>query len=94
MSCDRIVNEGTDLEERLERQIQQRTFGRVRQIRVEATPEHVVVRGCASSYYVVQLVVLAVREVMPTTPVILDIQVEPGARPHMVRGSNRPLVHV
>lgn len=94
MRCDTLSLACTDLEERLDQQIQRRTFGRLRQVRVEATPEHIVVHGCTSSYYVVQLVVLAVREVLPTTPVVLDIQVGSGDRPSMVQGSHRPLVHV
>jgi hypothetical protein len=94
MRCDSLLNECTELEERLEQQIQRRTFGRVRHVRVEATSEHIVVHGSTTSYYVVQLVVHAVREVLPTTPVVLDIQVVPGDRAQVVQGIDRPLIHV
>jgi len=68
----------TDLEQQVEQQIQRRTFGRVSQVRVENHDTHVVVRGSAASYYAVQLVVVAVREVLPEMPVVLDVQVGPN----------------
>jgi hypothetical protein len=72
-----------DLEQRLEQQIQSRTFHRVRDLRVELRDDHVVVHGWTSSYYLVQMVVLAVRDVVPTTtPVQLDIQVGSGELSH------------
>lgn len=84
-----------DLEQVLEQQIQRRTFGRVHQVRVEADEDRIIVRGCTNSYYVVQLVVLAVREVLPATPVVLDIQVGPGDRPRIGhQGCDGPLISV
>jgi hypothetical protein len=64
-----------ELEHRVERQIYTYTFGRLRQLQVEVDHDRVIVRGWTNSYYVVQLVVRAIREVLPETPVNLDIVV-------------------
>src|SRR5919201_754675 len=66
---------GPDLEEAIERQILQRTWGRVRRLQVEAKGGRVVVHGCAPSYYVKQLAIHAVQELGDTPPVELDIEV-------------------
>jgi hypothetical protein len=76
MKQEEIVTYASDLEHILEQKIQQQTWGRVRHLSVEAPAGgRVVVRGSTNSYYIVQRVLLAVREVLPTTPVDLDIQV-------------------
>jgi hypothetical protein len=63
----------------LERQIAQRTWGRIRQLHVDATPDRVVVTGSAPSYYLKQLALLAVKEVLAAVTVhptvTLDIQI-------------------
>lgn len=68
-----------DLTWRLERLIVRRTWGRIRGLRVDATPERVVVAGSAPSYYLKQLVLAAVSESLAGTPlcpaVAVDIQV-------------------
>jgi hypothetical protein len=69
-----------EIEVQLEQQIQKRTFGRVRRPKVDVLDDHLVVHGSASCYYVVQLAVLAVRDLVPTMPVQLDIRV--GATPN------------
>jgi hypothetical protein len=64
-----------ELEQRLERQILQRTWGRIHQLRVEARPDRAVIHGYTSSYYAKQLAIQAVREVLDSVPVELDIEV-------------------
>lgn len=60
----------------IERQILQRTWGRVHQLQVEAKDDRMVVHGFTSSYYVRQLAIQAILEVVnPELPVFMDIQV-------------------
>ena len=72
------------LEEAIERCIQERTSGRIHQLHVETPANRVVVHGYTSSYYVKQLAIQAVLDVLgarETVPVQMDIQVgEPGPR--------------
>ena len=70
-----MIHDCIDLEQHIEQQIQRCTYGRIRQLNVEVRDDRMVVRGWTTSYYVVQLVVHAVRELLPETPVTLDIQV-------------------
>ncbi len=69
---------GPELEEAVERQIIQRTWGRVHQLHVESLANHVVVHGYAPTYYVKQLALSAVQELCVTVPIDLDIQVGDG----------------
>ena len=62
--------------ETIQRHIDSRTWRRVRQLRVDCSGARVAVRGVASSYYVKQLAISALREVLPSAPVDLDIQVK------------------
>ena len=70
-----------DLNWAIERQIVQRTHGRIRQLDVDASSERVVVRGFASCYYLKQLAVAAVSEIVETIgcqpAVQMEIQVTP-----------------
>jgi hypothetical protein len=75
-----------ELERALEREIVQRTWGRIRQLRVELTEGRLSVRGYTSSYYAKQLALAAIREVNPSDPVDLDIQVISGSQPCPVQG--------
>ena len=60
----------------MERQIMQRTWGRVRQLRVEAKDDRMIVHGFTASYYVKQLAIQAILDVVdPDLPVFMDIQV-------------------
>ncbi|MGE3806801.1 MAG: hypothetical protein AB7K24_19205 [Gemmataceae bacterium] len=68
-----VENQG--LEQVLERKIVQRTWGRIGQLRVERAGGRLCVHGCTSSYYAKQLALAAVREMHPSGPVDLDIQV-------------------
>jgi hypothetical protein len=60
-------------EEEIERHLQAQTFGRVRHLHVAFADDRLVVYGSTSSYYVVQLVVRAIREILPETPDRLEI---------------------
>jgi hypothetical protein len=84
LAQERLQTAGLDLEEAVERQIRQRTWDRVQQLHVQRQGDRVVVSGCSPSYYVKQLALLAVQEVCPSLPVLLDIEV--------ARGSDRPLI--
>jgi hypothetical protein len=67
-----------DLQEVVERQISQRTWGRIHRLAVEVIDGRLIVHGCASSYYAKQLALQAALEVLGSTDakcVELDIQV-------------------
>ncbi len=61
--------------ETLRQRIQERTCGRLWWHWVELRGDQVIVHGSSPSYYVVQLALAAVREMLPLQPVDLDIQV-------------------
>jgi hypothetical protein len=75
-----------ELERVLEREIVQRTCGRIRQFRVELTEGRLAVHGCTSAYYAKQLALATVREVYPSDPVNLDIEVISASQPSAARG--------
>jgi hypothetical protein len=67
-----------DLAGILQQQINERTWGRIRQLHVEASSDRVVIQGATSSYYLKQLALLAVQEAMGSAarvPVALEIEV-------------------
>jgi hypothetical protein len=73
-----IQNCQARMEQNIERQIVQRTWGRVHRLRVEVKDDRVVVHGCTSSYYLKQLALEGVRDVLGGTDpaeVQLDIDV-------------------
>jgi hypothetical protein len=73
-----------ELERAIERQIVQRTGGRVRQLQVQAAEDRLVVRGHASSHHVRQLALLAVGEVVGLAALNraeVDIQVPAAQAP-------------
>lgn len=85
---DRIRPEVEEREQTIERQVAVRTWGRVRSLRVEWEDGRVVVSGRAPSYYVKQLVLLAVREVVGMAPVDLNIEVvRPSSYRSLAAGS-------
>ena len=53
------------LRNEIERHVLVRTGRRVRNLAVELIPEAVILRGCASTYYVKQLAQHGVRDVLP-----------------------------
>jgi hypothetical protein len=66
--------EGNALEQVLDRRITQRTWGRL-QFRVWLGAGRVIIQGRSPTYYLKQLALAAVREVLPTAPVELQIRV-------------------
>lgn len=76
MSMENTTPPGVEpLEQLLRRRIESRTWGRVRHLHLALRPGGVSVQGSCPSYYVRQLVLAAVREVLPSTPVDLDVEV-------------------
>jgi hypothetical protein len=74
------------LEQAIERQVRQRTWGRIQALEVKVSDNRVVVRGRAPSYYVEQLAlqgVLDVTESAGAMRIELDIQV--GGLPKSAR---------
>jgi hypothetical protein len=74
--------DASDLPWRLHREIEKRTWGRVRHLRVEGDRSRIVVHGFTSSYYLKQLVLQAILESfggVPAVPVSLDIKVGTSA---------------
>ena len=72
---------GADLVQTIERRINERTWGQVRHLDVEVQPGQVVVHGQSPTYYVLQLALAAVREVVESAPVRVDIQVGVSDQP-------------
>ena len=76
--CDhrpRILKD-TELEERIQREIMQCTWGRIRRLRVEVTHGGILVEGVTTSYYVKQLAIKAVMDIVATLPEAPSIVVE------------------
>jgi hypothetical protein len=69
------------LEQAVCRRIAQQTWGRLRQLRVAVDARRVIVRGSSPTYYLKQLALAAVQEVLPATSVELDIQVTKAEPP-------------
>jgi hypothetical protein len=67
------------LQNELEHQVQARTGRRVRNLAIELRPECVVLRGCASTYYVKQLAQHGIRDVLPHVYLENDIRVDSTA---------------
>ena len=81
-------SQGKDVElaRTIEQHVDLRTWRRIHRLRVEVTDGRVVIHGHASSYYIKQLALLAVLEVLgspTTTEAVLDIRV--GSTPDHAR---------
>jgi hypothetical protein len=63
------------VEQAFRSRIIQLTWGRLRQLHVEVDSWRVIVRGISPTYYLKQLALSAVQQVLPATAVELDIQV-------------------
>ena len=75
-------NGNAELAQSIERQIVQRTWGRIHRLQVEVIDDRVVVHGCTQSYYSKQLALEGVLDVMGSNGaarVEMDVQV--GASP-------------
>ena len=76
-----LIPEGSDLELAVERQITARTWGRIRQLSVQAAPARLLVKGRTHSYYAKQLAILAILELLGeqgTVACQVDIEVAGG----------------
>jgi osmotically-inducible protein OsmY len=56
-----------ELQQAIERQIVQRTWGRIHRLQVDVCDGHVVVHGCTQSYYQKQLALQGVLDVLGST---------------------------
>jgi len=67
-----------DINWTIERQIATRTWGRIRRLRVEATPERVMVVGSTPSYYLKQLALAAISESLASMSIypVLDVDIQ------------------
>ena len=83
--------EGSALEQALNRRITQRTWGRL-QFRVRLGVGRVIIQGSSPTHYLKQLALAAVREVLPTAPVDLEIRVAKSGMP--TRPGHPPTVFV
>lgn len=63
------------LQEALHERIRLRTGGRLKWVSVEMDSDRVILHGASPSYYLLQLLLVAVREVLPKHHVDLDFQV-------------------
>jgi hypothetical protein len=69
-------NRSAELAQAIERQIVQRTWGRIHRLQVEVIDDRVVVHGCTQTYYSKQLALEGVLDVIDDlTRVELDIHV-------------------
>ena len=75
-----------ELEQRIQREIMQCTWGRIRRLRVEASNGAILVEGLTTSYYVKQLAIKAVMDVIATLPetpsIIVEISMDEPALRH------------
>lgn len=78
----RTTGVANQLNQAIERQIIQRTWGRIHRLQVEVVDERVIIRGQTSTHYAKQLALQAVLDVVgDQRPVDLDIQVGTGKPP-------------
>jgi hypothetical protein len=76
-------NRGVELERLLEHRIAQRTWGRIRRLRVEVTADRVIVHGYAQLYYIKQLALQEVLEALrPVEARTVEIDIEVGLVVH------------
>ena len=72
----------TELEERIQREIMQCTWGRIRRLRVEARNGSLMVEGVTTSYYVKQLAIKAMMDVVATLArapsIVVEISLDDG----------------
>ena len=73
------VTLGAELRQTIERQIAQRTWGRVHRLALEDTENRLVVRGYTCSYYVKQLAIQAILEVVGAEMKEVQVDIEVGA---------------
>jgi hypothetical protein len=75
MPLETLIEPRSDLEERIEQVVRQRTNGRVRGLQVRVYDGQVVITGRTSTYYAKQLVTHAVLESAEDLAVVNDVEV-------------------
>jgi hypothetical protein len=60
-----MVQQSSQLQDELERRVQDRTGRRVRNLTIELSPERVVLHGRANTYHVKQLAQHGIRDLLP-----------------------------
>ena len=74
---DATSRKNEELERSIERQIVQRTWSRIHRLQVELVDGRIVVHGCTSSYYVKQLALQGVLDVLGSADsVCVDLDIE------------------
>jgi hypothetical protein len=74
------------LERAIERQVMQRTWGRIQALEVKVSHNLVIVRGRAPSYYVEQLALQAVLDVIESGGAIrIELNIQVGGPPKSAR---------
>ncbi len=74
---DATIRKNEELERSIERQIVQRTWSRIHRLHVEVVEGRIVVHGCTSSYYVKQLALQGVLDVLGSADsVCVDLDIE------------------
>ena len=94
MNLQPTARQPVELAQAIERQIVQRTWGRIHRLEVELIDDRVIVHGCTSSYHSKQLALEGVLEILgsnDSTHVELDIQVGASHAGSMSQRTN--LVH-
>jgi hypothetical protein len=75
-----------ELERAIARQVLQRTWGRIQVLKVEVTDNRVIVRGRAPSYYVEQLALQGVLDVIESGGAMrIDLDIQVGSPPKSAR---------
>ena len=76
-----------EFQQMIERQIDQRTWGRIHRLRVESSEGRLVIYGHTASYHVKQLALLAAHEGLGATgPTEIDLQIQVGeSAPRLTR---------
>ena len=72
-------------ERAIERQILQRTWGRIQALEVKVSHNRVVVRGRAPSYYVEQLALQGVLDVIGSDAMRIELDIEVSSYPQSAR---------
>jgi hypothetical protein len=74
------------LERAIERQVRQRTWGRIQALEVKVSHNLVVVRGRAPSYYIEQLALQGVLEVIESAVAVrIELNIQVGSPPKSAR---------
>ena len=92
-----VPTQPLEFAELIEHRILQRTWGRVHRLKVDVDGERVVVSGCASCYYVKQLALEGILDVVnPNSPpqIELDIEVTANSPSVMWRDYERAEPHL